>query len=159
MTFFILGIIMTIFSSIVLYFTITQEGVSFMGKVAIIVTLIAGITALTKGIIKIIQNLLTKHHGEECYGMIQRIYPTGTFVKGQPELQADILTYIVSESCTITTTEIIGFDSFKYPVNSYIKGKYYKGDINIEKIINNSRELPSDIAYYFKSLETSNKNN
>ena len=102
MSFFILGIIMTIFSSVVLYFTITQDGVSFMGKVAIIVTLIAGIYSLIKGSIKIIQNLLTKQHGEECYGIIQRIYPTGTFVKGKPELQADILIYIKPENCTTT---------------------------------------------------------
>lgn len=89
-----------------------------------------GLFMLFSGLKKVIKNAFTNTNGEPCFGRICDIYKSGAYVNGIPELKADILVYIPSINETQVISEIIGFDSFKYPKGSYVQLKYYNGDIN-----------------------------
>lgn len=94
-----------------------------------------GIAISVKGIRKIIINYNTDTKGEECYGRISRIYNSGNYVNDRPELKADVIVYIQSLSDTEVISEVIGFDYGEYSEDSYVRVKYYNGDINFEEVI------------------------
>ena len=121
--------------------------------ILISVFIIIGIVLIVKGLKKVIKNIKTNNYGEIVYGYIQNLYPDGNYVNGSTEYKADIYTYIPSTNSTETISEVIGFDSMKYPVNTYIKGKYYEGDINIEERVNSYQELPINAQYCFQTIE------
>ena len=107
-----------------------------------------GLFMMGKGLIKVIKNILTNQRGEECFGRVDSIYNSGAYVKNRPELKADFLVYIPSTQETKVVSEIIGFNRYNYEIGSYVKLKYYEGDINIEGVIEEF-ELPSDAKYQF----------
>lgn len=116
-----------------------------------------GIFILFRGIIKIIKDISTNIKGEECFGKVYNIYNSGTYVNGRPELKADILVYIQSLQDTMIVSEIIGFNIGKYRIGSYVKLKYYNGDINFERIID-EYELPLDAKYQFEKSQLFDSN-
>ncbi len=116
-----------------------------------------GIFMLFKGIIKIIRDTSTSVKGEECFGKICNIYNSGAYINGRPELKADILVYISSTQETQIVSETIGFNMYKYRTGSYVKLKYYNGDINVEGIIDEF-ELPADAKYKFEKSQLFDSN-
>ena len=113
---------------------------------------VVGIFMLFKGIRKILRDTSTNLKGEECFGKVCNIYNSGAYVNGRPELKADILVYIPSIQETKIVSEIIGFDMYKYRIGSYVKLKYYNGDINFKGIVD-VYELPSDAKYQFEKTQ------
>ena len=103
-----------------------------------------GLVMLILGLRKIIRDIKTKMHGVPCYGLVCDIGCTGASMNDNPEFKA-IMTIINPETNQLETIdEIIGFDDDKYPINSYVLCKYYKGDINLGNIVNEN-EVPGDI--------------
>ena len=106
-----------------------------------------GLYMIISGLRKIIKDGKTKIHGVECYGIVDDIKPTGSYVNDRPEYKA-IVNFINPETNKLETIEeIIGFYYDKYPVDSYVLCKYYKGDINFEKIVYDN-EIPEEIKKY-----------
>jgi len=153
----IFGLIWTLFSSIFVVVMFLAEDVPPFFILIIALFIIIGVFLFIKGLLKVIKNIKTNKYGEVCYGYINNIYPDGSYVNGSPEYKADIYTYIPSTNTTENISEIIGFDSLKYPVESYIVGKYYEGDINIEKRLDSFQELPLNAQYCFNNIEEQKK--
>lgn len=108
---------------------------------------VVGLYMLISGLRKIIKDRKTKKYGIECYGIVRDIQATGTFVNGNPEYKA-ILNFVNPETNQLETIEeIIGFDSNKYPIDSYVLCKYYQSDINLENIVSEN-EISVDIKKY-----------
>lgn len=118
-----------------------------MPKIFIGIFWVIGIFMLFKGIIKIIKDTSTNMNGEECFGRICDIYPSGARVNGRPEFKADFLVYIPSTQETTVISEKIGFNRYKYSKGYYVRLKYYNGDINIEEIIDDEYRIPSDAKH------------
>lgn len=118
---------------------------------------IIGLIIFIAGIIEVIKNWKTNVKGEECFGKIHNIYPTGTYVNGVPELKAEVLVYIPSLNETKLLSEIIGVGAFEYQQTSYVKVKYYNNDINIIGIVHLS-ELPVHIKDKIAMNETNSNN-
>ena len=155
----IFGLIWTIFSmafAIIMIFAEGTEEIGIFPFIFISLFIIIGLFFLIKGIKKLIKDIKTNAYGEECYGYIQNLYPDGSYVNGNPEYKADILTYIPSKNNVEQITEVVGFDINKYPMNSYVKGRYYEGDINIEEKLESKNLIPADAMKFFNDTTTSN---
>ena len=116
-----------------------------------------GIFLLVKGLKKVIANHNTEKLGEECYAMIKNIYPNGNRVNGAPEFNADFLVYVSSKNTIEKVGESVGFNAFKYQPNTFIKGKYYNGDINIKETIDYN-SIPLNVRPNFDHLISNNTN-
>ena len=104
----------------------------------------AGVFVLIKGLKQVVKNLKTKKYGLPCYAIVREIAGTGASVNGNPEYKA-IIDFVNPETNMVEKIEeILGFNYDKYPINSYLQCKYYKGDINIEKLVLDN-EVPWDI--------------
>lgn len=111
-----------------------------------------GLYLLFKGLKKIIKDKKTKKYGIQCYGIINDIQVTGSYVNGKPEYKV-ILDFVNPETHQVDTIEeIIGFDYDKYPINSFILCKYFQGDINLEKQIT-WNEVPKEIKKYLAPVQ------
>jgi hypothetical protein len=155
---FVFGLSWLLFSSLflgIMIISTSQSGAEIPIFVFIILGLFVaiGLFMFIKGLKKIIQNKKTEKYGEICYGIITNVYPDGSYVNDAPEYQADVYLYITSEGRTETITEIIGFDPMKYPIKSYVKVKYYQGDINIEEGLSSIKDIPMATQRYFKEYE------
>lgn len=107
---------------------------------------IVGAFVLIKGIKKLIKNNKTEKIGEQCYGKICGIRPTGARFLNKPVYKVFVAVHIPSiNKIDITETEI-GTDNISYSIGSYVLMKYYKGNSKIEKIIENSNEIPKTIC-------------
>lgn len=100
-----------------------------------------GFFLIYRGIKKIIANTKTELNGVIGYGKILRIYPTGTTLNGDKEMQAKVIVFIPSLHETYEITESIGFSkkASKYRVGQFVEVKYFDSDINFEKIIEKER--------------------
>lgn len=116
-----------------------------------------GIFVLVKGLKKVIINHNTEKLGEECYAIIKNVYPNGNRVNGAPEFNANFLVYVSSKNTIEQVSEKIGFNAFKYQPNTFVKGKYYNGDINIKETIDYN-SIPLNIRSNFDHLIPSNTN-
>ena len=111
---------------------------------------VIGLYMLISGLRQIIKDRKTKKRGIKCYGIVNDILITGSFVNGYPEYKV-VLDFVNPETKKLETIEeIIGFDYYKYPIDSIVLGKYYKGDINLEDVISEN-EIPEDIKEVFIS--------
>lgn len=144
----IFGIIWTIISFLILIFVLYCEADIYVtGFVSIFV--IVGIYLIIKGISKLIKNYKTSKKGEECYGIIKNIKPTDNKVNGHPIYEVEVITYIESIRNLETISEEIGFKYSKYPIGTFVKLKYYNGDINILKNVE-FNDMPMSAQYYLK---------
>ena len=144
------GIVWTVFMAIfTLVFVSAGEGLNISLALFLALFWAIGIFMIVKGIKKVKTNRNTEKLGEECYGMVNRIYPTGTRVNNRPEWQAEFVVYIPSKDSIEYISEVIGFDRRKYLPRSFVKCKYYNGDINILKKVNEA-QLPLNIKSYFE---------
>lgn len=157
----IIGTIWTIFALLIGYITFTKETSVPVEIIVFLAFLVFGIFLLIKGIKKLIQNQKTEKLGEECYAMVDSIYPTGTRVNNAPEYKANFLVYIPSQNKVEKISEVIGFNPLKYPIQSFVKGKFYENDINIKETVEYNN-LPLNIRQKFdyyrrdNSIDTDN---
>lgn len=111
--------------------------------------LLIGLWMLFSGVKEQIIKTKTDIHGKESYGLITDIIPTGTYVRGRPELKADIL--VVTEDNQIKTfTKIIGFHPIRYSVGTYVSVKCYGNNINIVNPVL-LKDIPETIRLYLCS--------
>lgn len=103
---------------------------------------VIGLLFLFFGIRKIFKDKKTDKYGEMCFGKIFKVYESGTYVNGKAEYKADFLVFIPSLNTTKTFSEVIGYDPFKYPLNSFVSIKHYNNDINICGVIDENN-IPS----------------
>lgn len=114
---------------------------------------LVGIFLIVTGLRKLIRDGRTEKQGEICYGMVENVYPSGSYVNGQPLYKADVLVFIPSENREATISENIGFKSYDYPVQSFVKVKYFNNDINIKERLS-LEKVPLDIKERFISNRT-----
>ena len=93
--------------------------------------------------------------------MVDSIYPTSTRVNNAPQYKANFLVYIPSQNKAEKISEVIGFNPLKYPIQSFVKGKFYENDINIKETVEYNN-LPLNIRQKFdyyrrdNSIDTDN---
>lgn len=147
------GIVWTVFMAIfTLVFVSAGEGLNISLALFLALFWAIGIFLMVKGIKKVKANRNTEKLGEECYGMVNRIYPTGTRVNNRPEWQAEFVVYIPSKDSIEYISEVIGFDRRKYLPRSFVKCKYYQNDINIEGSID-FNTIPLNIQPKFDGVK------
>ena len=133
---FVFSIIWLIFTGIFTFAGImSSSSIDPMAIIVIALFWIIGIFIFIKGLRKVIKNHKTEKYGEECYGIVNNIYPTGTYINHQPEFKADFIVYIPSLNKTETISEVIGLNYGKYPIQSLVKCKYYENDVNIQGLV------------------------
>lgn len=89
--------------------------------------------------------------GEICYGFIKGIKNTGIYKNSAPELNAIVCVYVNSTKTVESSEDSIGFAPGLYPNYSYVKVKYYNGNINIlEKVEFNN--LPIEVQNIFTDV-------
>jgi hypothetical protein len=86
---------------------------------------------IVAGIKTVIKDKKTDKYGISTYGLITNISETGSYVNNNPELRADILTYLPYEGTTKTFKEIIGFAPPKYDIGTYVLLNQHEDDVNI----------------------------
>lgn len=126
---------------------------------------IIGIIMVIVGIKKEKRDKKTEQYGEECYGKIMNVYPSGTYVNNRPLFKADFKIYIPSERVVRTISEEVGFNPVDYPINGYVKIKYYDNDINVESVISKNfvpttifEMLDSNVQVFEKNIKYENNN-
>lgn len=105
---------------------------------------VIGISILVKGIKTVKKDKKTKKYGVNCYGIVRDIVETGSSSNGKSEYKALVEFLNPATSNVEKIEEIVGFDSNKYPVNSYVLCKYFEGDINIENLLSEI-DVPEDV--------------
>ena len=120
----------------------------------IIVTVffIIGIVMIVQGIRKIIKDSKTKKLGIPCYGVIQKLQPTGTYINEQPEYKAVLDVINPNTNQLERIEEVVGFSYYKFPIGSYVMCKYYNGDINFENKIEPG-EVPGNYKDKLKPID------
>lgn len=119
---------------------------------------VIGLYLIISGLRQIIKDRKTKKYGIPCYGIVRDIQTTGSSVNDRPEYKA-ILDFVNPETNQLETIEeIIGFDDNKYPINSYVLCKYYKGDINLENLVSEN-ETPGYIKEQLVPKQVPNNTN
>ena len=126
---------------------------------------IGGAIILIRGIRKILKNQKTEKNGEQCYGKICGIRPTGAKIMGKTVYKVLVATFIQSFNQTNILETEIGTDNIAYSVGTYVELKYYKGHTKIDKIIE-MNQIPQEICglinqnveQYNKTHETVNIN-
>ena len=101
------------------------------GKIIFAVLWAAGIYILIRGIKKIIADHKTDVYGEECFGIVTKIFESGAIANGKPQFKAMVEAYVSSTGETLYLSEVVGYGTTEYGVGDYISVKYYNGDINI----------------------------
>lgn len=162
---FIFGLIWSLFTMLftwVFYFSngnisvngkmVTQAEFNAMlfPKIFIGVFWTVGIVLMFWGLKKIIRNMKTSKIGIECFGKIIKIYPSGTYINGIPELKADFVVYIDTENKVETLSEVIGMNKYKFPIGAWFKLKYYEGDINIGELLKED-QVPLNVVDIIES--------
>lgn len=133
------GIIWTFISLSILFILIYLGIKELIVYIFISIFVIVGIIMLVVEIKKLIKDRNTDKYGEIVYGIVNKVYESGTYINGEAEQKADILVYIESENRFETISEIDGLGVPIYEEDACVKLKYYKGDINfIEEIYDRS---------------------
>ena len=130
-------------------------GAFIAGSFVIIPFWIIGIYLLKRGIDKISIDKQTDNFGEECYGLITDIYPSGSYANNIPELKANVTIYIPSSHEVMDVSEILGMANKVefYRVGSYVLLRYFEGDINFECVID-EETLPIDAREQLSSSDS-----
>jgi len=173
MFYLIFGIIWTAFTSIfvvLMFGSMFTEGSTYgdptgmrfsfnpemiIPGILISVFLIIGIVLIVKGAKQVIKDIKTKKYGIPCYGIVQNLQLTGSYINEQPEYKAILDIINPNTNQLEKVEEIVGLNPNKYPIGSYVQCKYYEGDINFERIVN-----PNEVSSSFREiLKPNNYNN
>lgn len=92
-----------------------------------------GISMIRQGYKEYKANKETDLYGEECYAKIINVYESGSYVNDNPEYKADMIVYIPSNGEVLKLAETVGFNYSLFKPGTIVSGKYYNGDININK--------------------------
>lgn len=148
---FVFGLVWTVFTTFMLIIFLTAPGETNGSNLMFYILFISfefvGLILIISGLKKIIKDSNTKKYGVRCYGIVNDIKPTGSYVNNKPEYKAILQIVNPETHHPEKIDEIIGLDYEKFPINSYVLCKYYQGDINIEKIISEN-EVPNDLVAY-----------
>lgn len=139
----VFGIIWIVFAGIISSTFLFIENVPFFVIIMMIIFAIIGLYLIVVGAKKIIKNSKTNKYGLECFGIVRGIKPTGAYVNKQPLYKAKVEIVKPNTLQLELCSEDIGTNFNKYPVNSFIKCKYYKGDINIICMVEQD-DIPGD---------------
>ena len=151
MVLIVLGIAFIFSASFILFF-VSQ----FFGEFAImplfvsVLVLILGILLFLKGFIQFIKNFLTSKYGEDGYGVVESLVPSGVRVNDSNEYEANVAIYLPSCGETVHAREVVGFPPVRYPVGSFVFVKYYKGDVNIIGFVSNHDELSEEVKDWYQ---------
>ena len=155
----IFGIICTIISSLFLIIsTILGFKLNILFIIVPLLFIIIGIILILISLKKIIKNKKADISDEICYGIVKKIYNSGTIINGIPELKADFLVYIESQNKIETASEIVGLGISKYNLNEMIKLKYNNGSINFIEEITDYTNLSTNVQDFFEKNKL-NENN
>ena len=157
----IFGIIWTLFSSFFFVIMLFSSRNANIGEIIIPILIVSvfiiiGIVLITKGAKKIIKDRKTSKYGIPCYCIVRNILNTGTYVNGHPEFKVIVDVVNPNTNQIEELEEIIGFNSNKYPINSYLACKYYEGDINIDRIASDNEVSDSYKRLLVQSQNTVN---
>ena len=152
--YFAIGFMLIAFSLIILVtflnttYSISQLG-GYLATLAVLTLFsVIGIICIIIGLTKSLKDKKTKKKGKECYAIVREHEETDTGTTtstGNKKEYKAILEFINPETNEIDDIEeIIGLYPNKYPVDSYLLCKYYKGDITIEKVLKED-EVPENI--------------
>lgn len=89
-----------------------------------------GLFMMFIGLKKISINKKTDKNGFITYAIVTDTYESGSYVNDNPEWKSNFKV-VDRNSLLVDCSEIVGFDRNKYPIGSYVRVKYYNGDINI----------------------------
>ena len=164
---FIMGVIWTAFMAIftwLLYFAtggnlfinsqgITQQELNDLLFMRIFIGIFwtVGIVLMFCGLKSIIRNLKINKNGVECFGKIIKIYPSGIYIDGRPEIKADFAVYMLEGNKVKIFSKIIGLDKSKFSKGTWCKLKQFESDINILEVALES-EIPLDIVDVINNL-------
>lgn len=109
-----------------------------------------GITMIYNGIKKRIADSNTEKFGIDAYGKICKIESIGSS-NGNSYYKACVAVYVPSENITKIIDEDIGYYSNKFSEVSYLRLKYYEGDINIKEEID-GKYIPENIKSIIDEL-------
>lgn len=90
---------------------------------------------IVKGIKQIIKDRKTDINGIDTYGCILKTFSTGNSINDLPEMKAEILTYLENERTIKKFEEVVGFDSSKYSIGTFLRLKQFEDDINIVEVV------------------------
>ena len=170
MTNIIFGIIWTAFTSVFAFVIFASSistsnvngdptGASFNLEPGLLIPLIIltvffiiGIVIIVSGVKKLIKDSKTKKFGIPCYGRIQNLQPTGTYVNEQPEYKAILDVINPNTNQVERIEEVVGFNYYKFPIGSFVMCKYYNGDINFENKIEPG-EVPGNYKDKLKPID------
>ena len=141
----VFGIIWTAISAFCMVGVLsTGESVSQMSVPIVFVGIFVciGIFMMFRGCRKLWKNMQTKVNGEPCYGRVLNVERNGCYVNNQPMYKAEILVYSELDCTDYTIWEDIGFDPARFPIGSFLKVLYYKGDINFTEDSYNIDDMP-----------------
>ena len=128
----------------------TQEEFNAMlfPKVFLGIFWVIGFAVLFEGLKITYKNVLTKVKGKLWYGRIIKIFNSGTYINGIPELKADFLIVVPETGETKVLSEVIGVtNSVSYNIGDYFKLNGYNDDIDII-----GRVYPDNIPYDIKDI-------
>ncbi len=150
------GIIWTLITVFCMGTAIFSGGTNAFVSIFFLLFLAIGIIFIITGVKEIIRNLKTEQNGEECFGKIIRISGTGTRVNGSEIFKAYVAVYIGSERRVELINEKIGFNPMLYKIGSYVKVKYFIGDINFICGIYDNNDIPENIKGYIEEYANIN---
>lgn len=137
-----------------IYIVISSETVSLSTILFLLIVILAGLSFIIKKLKKIILDHKTEKFGEDSYAYIKNIYPKENNTNSRPLYQGYFIVYIPSKNKTEKITEKVGYDALKYQIGTFVKVKYYNGDINIKEVTDYNA-LPLNVRPYFDQLISS----
>ncbi len=141
--FSIIWVAFCLFMMIMLYKSSGILGMIFTGPF-LGLFLSVGVVLLVISIKKIIRDKKTDKHGMITYGLVSGLKPTGAKYGGREELKAEVI--IVDDIYNLSRyEEVVGSSYNKYPVGTFVKVKYFEGDINIISAVGQN-EVPWDVG-------------
>lgn len=125
------GFIMTVFALVIIFFALglgVFDALPLIGVMGLL--LVIGIYLIVRGGRQLVKDYKSKNFGDEVYGMVAQICPSGTKINDRPVLNAEVV--IVETSGVIGKyVETIGTDCYKYRKGDFLLVSHYEDDINI----------------------------
>ncbi len=104
-----------------------------------------GIIMIVSALKDVKKDKTTSKKGERCYSRILDCVKTGNFVLSKEEYKVIVVAYIPSLGKRIFLEETVGYNCpDKYPKDAYLSILYNNGDMNVDKLVNES-SIPSDV--------------
>ena len=150
----VFGIIWTLFTSIFAFVFISAgDDVPSLLVLMLIAFVVIGVYLIFIGAKKVIKDSKTNKFGIECFGIVRSVEPTNVYINDRPQYRTNIDIVNPNTLQLEQLSEVTGTNYYKYPINSYVKCKYYEGDINIIGMI-----IENDIPGDYKKLLVPNNN-